>query len=51
LTNYINLDTQDLLKTSTNLRETINIFEKLEKQGLDIGKQYKWDKRIYKVSR
>jgi hypothetical protein len=33
-------DTQDLLKTSTNLRETINIFEKLEQQGLDIGKQY-----------
>jgi hypothetical protein len=25
--NYINLDTQDILKTSTNLRETINIFE------------------------
>jgi DNA-directed RNA polymerase alpha subunit len=50
--NYINLDTQDLLKTSTNFRETINnIFEKLEQQGLDIGKQYKWDKRIYKVSR
>lgn len=51
INNYINLDTQDLLKTSTNLRETINIFEKLEQQGLDIGKQYKWDKRIYKVSK
>jgi len=25
--------------------------EKLEQQGLDIGKQYKWDKRIYKVSK
>ncbi len=49
--NYINLDTQDLLKISTNLRETINIFEILEQQGLDIGKQYKWDKRIYKVSK
>jgi len=48
--NYVNLDTQDLLKTTTNLRETTDIFETLEQQGLDIGRHYKWDKRIYKVS-
>lgn len=48
--NTIDNDTQDLLKTTTNLRDTIDIFEKLEKDGLDIGKNYRWDKRIYKVS-
>ncbi len=48
--NTIDNDTQDLLKTTTNLRDTIDIFEKLEKDGLDIGKNYRWDKRILAAS-
>jgi hypothetical protein len=48
--NNIDPDTQDLIKTTTNLRDTIDIFQKQEQEGLDIRKHYKWDKRIYKVS-
>jgi Na+/phosphate symporter len=47
--NNISTDIQDLLKTTTNLKDTANIFEKLEQQGFDIGKHYNWNKRIYKV--
>jgi len=47
--NNISTDIQDLLKTTTNLKDTTNIFEKLEQQGFDIGKHYNWNKRIYKV--
>jgi hypothetical protein len=31
-------DIQDLLKTTTNLKDTASICEKLEQQGFDIGK-------------
>jgi len=38
----IMFDAQDLLKSTTNFKEVTDIFNKLEQQGLDIGKQYTW---------
>jgi hypothetical protein len=46
----VNEDVKIILQATTNINEMSNIFDKLEQQGLDIGKNYNWNKKIYKVN-
>jgi DNA-directed RNA polymerase specialized sigma subunit len=43
-------ETKDLVNLANNLSEQSNIFDSLEQQGLDIGREYDWCKRFHEVS-
>jgi hypothetical protein len=46
----IDEDTKDLVNIANNLLEKHNIYESIENEGFDIGRQYDWSKRLHRVS-